>query len=942
MVRTGKLPHMHLPDALERLDFGRAYMLSKTQAERQKLVRRWGDGLIKRFADSLIEVRRWIEDMPLPSAYLKQQLAGALYRSSTIRSALEAEVKQRYAERAFKAVTKTAKVTGMDADLVKKMVGTWMTAVYAPKANTYLISKDRAALIAAQRTGDPAAIAKAQQDLADRIADINQPAGFNGTFKRGAAGGLSNADAAQLVSEIEAQIDPQLLRDIAAPIYEMMAWKRAEDIKSGKVTRAMVASWPNHPDYVPLTGDPRYNPETDDAFHAGNHLNQDKDYAINGRKDSVADDAFDAAFAAVAKSINFASIQPFKKHLAAAYDEAQQRGIDIGLTREAVTGMTRLGDDVVIYRDAYTLPNGQQKLVSYAFRFADERVIKSLKRENEESANRFLTVLATPTRWYARFVTQMTATFAPINFVRDVWERSEFLRTRTLVKSNGQPVDVKAAARMSIAESMNPKVMRAAFASSFKTGAMTPERADLEQFIRLGGSSTLGDALPRTASTLERDIRRMMPGALDKVTGGNWSKAGDKAMWLIEGYNNGFELIPAFATFRALKAQGMTAEDAASAVLDLMNFRKKGTYMPAIRALYVFAQPAATSGYNLIQALSTKTGQKRFLAYAMTGALVYAFLRGLVWDDEDEEVIGNKLDNLSNFTVERTIPIRIGDTVVKLPIGFGMPQLAWSLAVNSNRVASGRYTLGEAVAEQIKGGVKSMAPVAPSEMELMERPVDFMVQTITPTLLRPIFNVYADQTAFGQRLTPAFKDPDKLKAETFRRSVPPQFVEAAQWMHDTLGLDVYPDHLKAISDGYLIGPARVLMTQLVDNPGKVFRGEPEKWAVLGSIVDNINDRQLINSVYYRIRGDLEEVNREYEYRAREGKLAGWMTPDRMKDVQAFKQFEASEKALSRPRASAYKARGVVPDAALSPTVQAIESQSDLMHKQLIQQYLKGK
>jgi hypothetical protein len=114
------------------------------------------------------------------------------------------------------------------------------------------------------------------------------------------------------------------------------------------------------------------------------------------------------------------------------------RGVDIGLTREKVTGIMRTGDDLVIYRDPVRAPNGQQTTDSYAFKFGDPRIIEALKKDNVEQVASVLKWIATPTRWYGRLVTQFSPMFAPINLVRDIWERSELVRTRKLFDAGGQ------------------------------------------------------------------------------------------------------------------------------------------------------------------------------------------------------------------------------------------------------------------------------------------------------------------------------------------------------------------------------------------------------------------------------------------------------------------------------------------------------------------------
>jgi hypothetical protein len=462
---------------------------------------------------------------------------------------------------------------------------------------------------------------------------------------------------------------------------------------------------------------------------------------------------------------------------------------------------------------------------------------------------------------------------------------------------------------------------------ALKKGGMNPVRADLEEMIRLGGSSTTGDFLDRSAGDLEASIR----GDASKV-----GHAANKLLGAVTTWNDVFEVIPSLAIYRSLKAQGVTAKDAAAAVLDLMNFRKKGARMPAIRALYVFAQPAATSGYNLAKYLATPLGRKRFAAQVLIATVLYGLLRGAWGDDEDEE-IGNKLDNMPNFVVERSIPIKVGDYVLKVPVGFGPPQLAWAAGGIANRWMSGRYTTADALGELAKGWAKSSMPLPLSEMDLSKRPVDFVMQSITPTILRPVVNIYADQTAFGAPLTPSFKNKDQLKNEQVKRNTAPIYSEIAKEVYEMTGVDLYPDHIKAVADGYLVGPFREIMNLTVENAAKEMRGEPGRMPLVASFIDQINDRAALNQVYSRVRDDMDRVHREVKSLQAEGDPDGKLTDEMRQIERAYQRFAAVEKVLGTQRNAIKKMD--LDDETRSEKVQAIEERADREHRRLLVEYL---
>lgn len=921
-LKDGQLPYQ-LNDAIARGNVGEAIRLAKTPGQVKGALRRFADTVIEHVADHLIPVQRWVESLPLSENH-KQRLLGALRLSNGMRAQMEEEVQHKFAEPLFKAIAKAARSSSLTTDQIKKIAGYWMSASYATKANSLLVAKDRAALADAQASGNAAAIAIAQVNLTNRLADVNRAANVSGPYKRGVAGGLSNARAQALVKLAEAKVDPAQLKEIAQHVYGMMAWKKALDLKSGKVSQTMVNSWANHPDYVPLTGDPRYNPDTDDVFsQGGNQLNQTADQAMNGRTDSVADDAIDAAFQASVKSVNFAAMQGFKAELNKTYMAAAAAGQDVGLHRAPVTGIVRNSDDVVIYRHTQRNAKGHEFTEAHAFSFADPHLMDALKKNTIENVARWAKWVSVPTRWYARFVTQFMPLFAPVNFVRDTWERNEMMRTRALVDANGKKVNVSKAANYSIGDSLNPAVWKAAILKAMGSAVMTPERGELEQLIRLGGMSSHSTALARSASAIEAQARS---------AGGTMKKVFDGFHHLVHSYNMAFEMVPSLTAFRALKAQGMTPEDAAAAVLDMMDFSKKGASMANARALYTFAQPAATSGYNLARYLSTRTGQVRFVAQLVVATALYAMLKA-DWDDDKDKDLGNKLDNLSNYTVERSIPVRIGGTLLKIPVGFGAPQLAWVLGATLSRWQAGRYTTGDAAGEAAKAWIKAVAPVQPSDVEIGTHPVNWFLQSISPMLLKPLVNIGLDSTAMGGQLTPPYKDPKKLLSEQAKRSTSPVYTQIAKELHDLTGVDMYPDHVKALVDGYVVGPAHLAVQAGIDNPAREARGEPAQLTALSQIVDTVNDRQILTSVYYRVRGDLEQSYREYESAKATHSLAQ-LPPQVADQHRAFERFQASEKALSSQRSQAYKLMPKDGGAA----VQRVEDRSDDAHRRVLQSY----
>ncbi|POY42906.1 hypothetical protein [Avibacterium endocarditidis] len=114
---------------------------------------------------------------------------------------------------------------------------------------------------------------------------------------------------------------------------------------------------------------------------------------------------------------------------------------------------------------------------------------------------------------------------------------------------------------------------------------------------------------------------------------------------ILEGYNKTFDTVSSLAAFKSLIKNGIDEKQAAAITLELTNFRKQGSAMAPIKALYMFSQPTAMGARNLYKFLSHRKGRNRFFAYMAVMMPFYLALRA--FDDEDEG--GNKWISLVIF-----------------------------------------------------------------------------------------------------------------------------------------------------------------------------------------------------------------------------------------------------------------------------------------------------
>jgi hypothetical protein len=869
------------------------------------------DKVVTTFTDSTRPFARFVQDT-FDAEHASALLSGA-DRALGMKAAYEKEAMGLFGNRVADGIRAIEKVLAEKYPTIsrseryktaKDIAGDWMTVSYAPDANDWLMQKDQDAIDALEseilKATDPEVLkvlnkklVKAKDAQQARIDAINDPAIIDPTQQKqdaGLAGGFNNATAADLKARIEAKIPLALLEATAKPIYEMNAWKLKRDIADNKISQATADKFPKYAHYVPLTGDPRTDDSVDDHFSTGS-VNQAKDKALGGRTGSIAQNGIDASFEQLEKSARYHGWNDFKTALANTYDDLIAEKMATGLTQKQAE--QAVWDERYIKRrvEAGMIPAGENDITvrkdgkGFIYTIDNQGAMEALRSVNDEPTPSILKPIAALTRLQARMVTQFMPLFAPTNMIRDVAERSENIRTRVIVGHEG--LDMNKIARQAIGHSVGllahiKPIMAGVLAENthletlFKVDDTNADVKMLKRFLALGGSSTYGDYISGDSKSLADKLRKA--GSLS-----------DEAMEVVELWNNSFETISGFSIYKALVENGVSDEKAATASLNLMNFRKRGKVMSPLRALYMFAQPIATGGHNMVMTLATRRGKVRFAAYTVASMFIYALLRA---GDDDEELGVNRMDEQGNFTLYRNILIPMGGgRYFKVPVGFGMQQLAWAHGVNNIRMMLGEMTAAEGLAESQALWARSAMPVAPSETAMWKNPAVWFAQTFTPQIAKPIANIAMDRNAFGAPLTNArYEQQDKARSLQGRRDTPPIYKEVAQFFARN-GMDIYPEQVREIMRGYGAGVGNELLKWQVENPAKEARGLSTVSPLIDRYVLQSNDDSLRQRLYFRLRDSMNEIN------ARES-TGGILSPEekRLADLgDVLKKKEAQQR-----------------------------------------------
>lgn len=871
-------------------------------------------------ADSLRPVNDWIDSMHLEDQtgntssrdHEKRRLKDAMYTAKGKRDALNSELEQAYLKPILSkiaALSKQSKNTGHPIDelTMKRMVGNWISARYSIEKNIDLLNRDEKVMRDTKRLLDNAkqngtsaevrrlneAYLKAKEQYDNRKADIYNTDYKNkgNRFKVGVAGGWSIPEAELIMRNTEKHISRSNLEYVADLVYDLNQSRLDIDRASGRYTEAEYQEYKANRHYVPLTGDPNADADVDIISGAGsNALNIARDKTLKGRTSSEAEDAIDAVWKSIGKSTTYAGFAEFKSRIDdlfetevtllkdKGYSDAEAREqatANLGISKRKMQGLTRSSDNVLIRKDGsdyyeYELPT---------------QVMESLRNDNVEHANAFLKVISKPTGWYARGVTQWTVTFAPMNMMRDTWEKSEFIRVQKLYDKNNRLVDSKTMDKIGRDTIKNALADKEVWQATKRLGFgqelrdSVPAERMLKQLLKEGGVSNYGTYLDKSEVDLIKKLRKE-----NNPLAGKLEKAGK----VLEGYNKMFDTVSALASYKALVENGIDSKQAAATTLELTNFRKTGSKMRGIKALYMFSQPTVMGAANLMRYLSTRKGQIRFAAYMAAMTSLYTVLRSM--DDEDEG--GNKMDQLGDIT--RYIPIPIGDgKYFKIPVGFGMAQMAWNFSTNIVKGAVGDISLTEAGTNMLVHSMKTFSPVSPSEISAAKYPMEKITLTATPSILQPVMQNVLNRSAFGNKITTNYVRDDKLKAEQSKATTAQFWKDTAIELNDTLGIDMHPEQIKNLFDGYssMFGSLKELNTVFVENPNREDLGRKTRTPFLNQFIGTTNEF-AIQSRYYEASDEAKSVYNEYKSRKERNELGDWLDADKMKLIKFHEEEES--------------------------------------------------
>lgn len=920
--------------------------------------------------DETRPVLDWIGDLDLAQVQANE-LKSDFELADGVRHSLNSQLMQRFLKPLHKNIVNLAKKRKKDIEWTKKALGIWVSANYSIRKNQELLARDEQAMIEAKQAFDDAkangtnaeidkverAYIRAERQYRYRKHDVelnNWEVDEKGKFivpRKVGVAGFSIPHAKALMAEVEKHFSPKEVQEATKPLREAVEWNIRKNFEHNRITEEQFKEYMRNLDYVPLTGDPDSLLKDDDDFIGGassKGVNTSRDKNMKGRVNSEAEDAIDAVYRMLDKTVANAAWQPFKNGIDTVYEqklaEAKAQGMTeeqakehvadtVGIRRQVMQGTTRTNDEVLIRKFGnvyyeYRLPEEVIKAIKGGQRNVDEFQIW----QHKLSPMRYVRKL---TGLYAQGVTQFKLPFAPKNMIRDIWEKSALITTRDIYDANGKPLSQKAKNRIgnrTFSALANPAEMARVLRATSRLAKGDTEnldvsdeyQRDLKELIELGGVSNYSTYLARTDKDLVEEIKK-----LDKPH----HRAVEGALHLVAVWNGTFDYASSLAAYRALKEAGVDKKQAADITLNLTNFRKQGWAAKHFKPLYMFLNPTLQGGKNLVQMMKTRRGQVYLASRVVMAMAVWSLLMSL--DDEDDQS-GKRM--LANGDLSREILIPTGekDKYIRIPVGYGAPQMANNIATNLVQLMNNQISVGDAVANIITHNVKSVLPIAPSEIPASKEPLAKLFDTLSPTMVKAQLQWVMNRSAFGGILRPTTVQREKLLSQQSFQDTAEFWKETAEMMYEQFGVDMHPEFYKHIFDSYrgMMGSLGDYVSASIENPNRVLQGKSEVIPVANDFY-GIRGERRIAGLFREYKGEAEKLAAEFDYYNSKGRLAEWKTPEKMQIVNWNNKVNNDMKEVTQARSNLKKDEGKMSKEMKASRLQNINTINDRIQREAV-------
>jgi hypothetical protein len=370
-----------------------------------------------------------------------------------------------------------------------------------------------------------------------------------------------------------------------------------------------------------------------------------------------------------------------------------------------------------------------------------------------------------------------------------------------------------------------------------------PIYKEMVEFIEEGGMVQYlqGISLKSNAEKLYKEVGR-----------GGVVKTWDQFNRLVDIWTDMFELASRSAAYAIAKknfrdhgaTEAAARVRAAAYAKNLANFEQVGKYGREMGAAFMFFRPSATGAVRAIEAVAPafqnldkvvaalpdrikndpaalaefkanyagRQKAARYMTTALMGAGAFAYTMAIMMADEDDLGRNKTMnDDMSQWTRFARFYFPGFENPLQVPWGFGLGAFA-SAGAQLAGVMTGQQSIGGALgnlATQIM--LDSFVPIPVSRMPIGDDPAAWMVDSLTPSMLRPAVEFVMNKNGLGQDI---YNDSNRRMGDAYLGgdNIPETYKILANKLHRESdgSIDISPNTLYFLANSYIDGPARVV------------------------------------------------------------------------------------------------------------------------------------
>jgi hypothetical protein len=492
------------------------------------------------------------------------------------------------------------------------------------------------------------------------------------------------------------------------------------------------------------------------------------------------------------------------------------------------------------------------------YEITDQSMLEAIKKPIQ-GENWFVNTLGTATSFFGQMHTRYNPAFAPVDFLRNLFTYAGIIGSEA-----GATKGLKVLAEMAklmVAENVFYKTARFSWAYSGGDEATINRLAkkdkfyaDLKNYFEKGGRVSYVQGISYKENIMSAVEAADRNGVVTSFEG---------VSRVFDAWLDMFEMSTRVAAYRVIRAEyekSMGKEDAdieaVAYAKNLANFEKMGLKGKEIGAAYMFFRPAATGAVRAVEALAPVKDVKKFItgntagllskikeenkdvvgftdadaqliledqgrkaksagivtvALAGLGVFTYAAAVGLADDDEEgrNKTITDDPTRWVRFARFNT-GLQSGgqDLVIQIPWGFGLGAFA-SMGSQLAAFGFGAQPVGKTFNNMIDAGFESFGAIPFSKIDKFEHPVNWAIDSVTPSALRPAVEWMSNMDGLGREIYNNRQSRNN-DAYTGGDNIPELFKDAARTLYNITdgAVDWSPNTMYFFANNYFDAAAR--------------------------------------------------------------------------------------------------------------------------------------